>query len=150
MCVCVCACTGVLQLLAPGDLPAHDWSARGGRGPGQSGSIHPADARPVRLLSMFMSRAVRDSYCSQEHPVMTSKTKTLHLQALMSISNQTELSDKAAPADVDASKQQRHYITMTVLLSASSPGNRSRWQEQGGNPGLPPVSRWPADSYSLS
>ncbi|CAF90165.1 unnamed protein product [Tetraodon nigroviridis] len=37
-----------------------------------------------------------------EHPVMTRRTKMLHLQELMSIHNQTEPSDEDAPAYVDA------------------------------------------------
>lgn len=52
--VSLCLCTGVLQLPASGNLPADDWSAVAGRGPGQSGSFHAAAARPVWLLSVSL------------------------------------------------------------------------------------------------
>lgn len=52
-----CVSTGVLQLSASGDLPADDWSAVAGRGPGQPGSLHAAAARPLRLLSVSVPRA---------------------------------------------------------------------------------------------
>lgn len=53
----VCAWTGVLQLVASGDLPADDWPAVAGRGPGQSGPFHIAAARPLWLLSVSVPRA---------------------------------------------------------------------------------------------
>ncbi|XP_037346954.2 uncharacterized protein LOC119230069 isoform X1 [Pungitius pungitius] len=51
------ALPGVLQLSASRDLPADDWSAVARRGPGESGPVHAAAARPLRLLSVSVSRA---------------------------------------------------------------------------------------------
>ena len=107
---------GILQLLAARDLPAHDWSAGGGRGPGQPGSVYTADARPLRLLSVFVSRTVGGSFCSQEHPVIRSRTQMLHLQEL----KQPRWA-MASRSPADASKQ-----VMTVLACTSSHRNKSR------------------------
>lgn len=46
---------GAVQLPPPGDLPADDWSAVGGRGPGESGSLNTAAARPLRFLSVSVA-----------------------------------------------------------------------------------------------
>lgn len=69
--VCVCVWTGVLQLPASGDLPADDWSAMAGRGPGQPGAVHAAAARPLRLLPVSVPRADGGARRTQTHAAMT-------------------------------------------------------------------------------
>lgn len=72
--VLLCVSAGVLRLPASGDLPADDRPAVVGRGPGESGSLDAAAARPLWLLSVSVPRGDGGAGRAHAHTAVTITT----------------------------------------------------------------------------
>lgn len=103
---CVCVWTGVLQLPASGDLPADDWSAMAGRGPGKPGAVHAAAACPLWLLSVSVPRADGGARRTQTHAAMTTTGSAATLWQPFQLLNcpitEHPTDNKTEPSDDDA------------------------------------------------